>query len=53
VVENDVEELVQLVDFEEWHCEEETLKQQHVVQNDAEELDQLVDFRSGSVRRVT
>jgi hypothetical protein len=39
VEENDAEELIQLVDFEEeGKCEEETLKNEHVEENDAEEL---------------
>jgi hypothetical protein len=40
VVENEAEEHVQLVDFEEKEgsCEEETLKNKHVMENDVEEL---------------
>jgi hypothetical protein len=34
MVENDAEEIVQLVDFEEWYFEEET----DVVENDAQEV---------------
>jgi hypothetical protein len=45
VEENDDEELVQLVDFEEEGlCEEETSENIHVEENAAEELVQLVDF---------
>jgi hypothetical protein len=45
VEENDAEQLVQLVDFEEeGQCEEETLKNEHVEENDVEELVQLVNF---------
>jgi hypothetical protein len=41
VVENDAEELVQLVDFEEeWCCEEET----NIVENDAQKVLLVVDF---------
>jgi hypothetical protein len=47
VEENDVEELVQLVDFEdEGYCEEAS-ENEHVEENDAEELVQLVDFEEG------
>jgi hypothetical protein len=39
MVENDVEEVVQLVDFEkEGQYEEETLENEHVVENDTEEV---------------
>jgi hypothetical protein len=46
VKENDDEELIQLVDFEEerW-CEEETSENEHVEENAAEELVQLVNFQ--------
>jgi hypothetical protein len=45
VEENDFEEPIQLVDFEEeGYCEEQTLENEHVDENDAEELVQLVDF---------
>jgi hypothetical protein len=45
VVENEAEELMQLVYFEEeGQCEEGTLENEHVVENDIEELVQLVDF---------
>jgi hypothetical protein len=45
VVENETEERVHLVDFEDKEeCEEETLENENVVENDAEDLVQLVDF---------
>jgi hypothetical protein len=45
VEENDDEELVQLVDFEEeGFCEEETIENEHAEENNVEELIQLVDF---------
>jgi hypothetical protein len=45
VEENDDEELVQLVDFEEEGlCEEETIENEHAEENNVEELVQLVDF---------
>jgi hypothetical protein len=47
VEENDAEELVQLVDFEEEGQCEETSENDHVEANDAEELAQLVDFLEG------
>jgi hypothetical protein len=46
VEENDAEELVQLVDFDEGWCEEETMRNDHVEENDDEELVQL-DFEEG------
>jgi hypothetical protein len=46
VVENETEERVHLVDFEDKEeCEEETLENENVVENDAEDLVQLVDFK--------
>jgi hypothetical protein len=39
VEENDAEELVQLVDFEEGLCEEEALENDHVEENNANEND--------------
>jgi hypothetical protein len=46
VEENNAEEIVQLVDFEEeGYCKKETLENEHVEENDADELVQLVDFK--------